>query len=640
MDPPARGARRADDHRRGRAPPRRANGRGHGHAPGRGAKGGPGRRARQPQRRRQGRRRDRRRAAARRHLRPHARGRAPRPRRRPQDARPSARHRGRDAPAHGPRARRAHGVDRGRAAPPGPVGRGNRPSAPPPARRDRDAHWLRQRLRGPLRVEAPPMLGGRTPAQEQWRAAGGDGRAGGRSVLGAVIGRSLVLSLFLASVGTAAVATAAERCADCVSAGAASHTLRVPPGTPLAGYGAMKRRLLFPDVFGRDPHAFWFKPSTGERDPLVARALVLEAGPTRLAWVALDLIAVDGTFMQALEGRLARAGVPRTTLVVSASHTHSGPGAFIDSAVMGFVAVDRFDPDVRDTLVESAVTAIQRADRARTPALAAAVTVTAPAVTVSRLGRAIDPEIVVLKLTALDGSPRALVWNFAIHGTMLSPANLRLSGDVMGLASARLEQKLGVPALFVNGAVGDVSPRRHGEAAMVDTAAALAAAVEDGWTRARPAPVTTLRVAERTVRLPAAAVSLERCFGAWVPSFFAIPLGSAMPRAVSLVAAALGETAWVAFPGELQTALGQAIKREAGARFAPVVVAGLSNEYLGYFMTPDDARAGTYVACAMVYRRTTGRCLTEAAIDLLRGLGGESRSAPAASACDAAGGSR
>src|SRR5262249_56241517 len=134
-----------------------------------------------------------------------------------------------------------------------------------------------------------------------------------------------------------AVAAAAERCADCVSAGAAAEPLRVPPGTPLAGYGAMKRRLLFPDVFGRDPHAFWFKPSTGERDPLVTRALVLEAGATRLAWVALDLIAVDGTFTRALRARLERAGVPRATVIVSASHPHSGPGAFTDPVALGLL---------------------------------------------------------------------------------------------------------------------------------------------------------------------------------------------------------------------------------------------------------------------------------------------------------------
>src|SRR5215510_9353901 len=596
MDPPARGARRPHHHRRGRAPSGRADGRGHGHHPGRGAQGGAGRRTRQSNGRRQGRRRHRRRATARRHLRPHARRRAPRPRRRAQDPRSPARDRGRNAPAHGPGARRQDRVDRGRATPARPVGRGDRPRAPPPARRHRDAHWLHQRLRGPLRVEALPVLGRRAPAQEQRRAARGDGRAGRRPVRGEVIGRSLVLSILLALAGVTTAAAAAQRCAECVTAGAASETVRVPAGAPLAGYGAMKRRLLLPDVFDRHAHAFWFKPATGERDSLVTRALVLESGATRLAWVTLDLVAVDGAFVGAVQAELARAGVPATTLVVSASHTHSGPGAFMDSRVVGVIAMDRFDREVRDALVASAATAIRRADRARAPALAAAVSVTAPAVTASRLGKPLDPEIVVLKLTALGGS--------------------------------RLEQRLGVPALFVNGAVGDVSPARHGEAAMVDTAAALAAAVESGWTQARPVPVTTLRIAERRVELPAAAVSLRRCFGSWVPGFFALPLGSAMPRAVSLVAAALGDTAWVTFPGELQTALGQTIKREAHRRFASVAVAGVSNGYLGYFTTREDARDGRYVTCATVYPYAVGRCLTEAAIDALRGLPLESRSAP------------
>jgi len=455
-----------------------------------------------------------------------------------------------------------------------------------------------------------------------------------------VIGRSLLLGLLLGSAVLATVASAAERCAECVTAGAAAAAVRVPPGTPLAGYGGGKRRLAFPDVLGRYPHAFWFKPSVGERDPLITRALVLETGATRLAWVTIDLVAVDGTFVRAVEDRLARVGVPRATLLVSASHTHSGPGAFMDAGVMGLIAVDRFDPAVREALVTSAVAAIQEADRARAPALAASASVSAPGVTVSRLGEALDPEIVVLKLTTVDGAPLALVWNFAIHGTMLSAGDLRLSGDVMGLASARIERQLGAPALFVNGAVGDVSPARHGEAAMVETASTLAAAVEAGWSQARAAPVTALRVAERTIALPAPMVSLRRCLGAWVPGFLGLPLGSAMPRAAPLVAAALGDTAWVTFPGELQTALGLAIKREGRARFASVFVAGLSNGYLGYFTTPGDASRTTYVTCASLYGRAAGRCLADAAIDVLRGLRPESRAAARpAPACDVDAGS-
>jgi len=108
-----------------------------------------------------------------------------------------------------------------------------------------------------------------------------------------------------------------------------------------------------------------------------------------------------------------------------------------------------------------------------------------------------------------------------------------------------------------------------------------------------------------------------------------------MPRAVSLVAAALGDTAWVTFPGELQTALGQVIKREAHARFASAFVAGLTNDYLGYFTTPEDARSATYVACATVYGPTAGRCLADAASDLLRALPESGSATRTPATCDA-----
>jgi len=250
----------------------------------------------------------------------------------------------------------------------------------------------------------------------------------------------------------------------------------------------------------------------------------------------------------------------------------------------------------------------------------------APPVTLSRLGRPLDSEIVVLKVTSASGAPLALVWNFSIHGTMLPASNLRLSGDVMGVASARLEQKLGAPALFVNGAVGDVSPARHGEAAMRETADLLAAAVEAGWARARPAPVSTLRVMQRQVGLPAAALSLRGCLGRWMPAFVRLPLRSALPDETELVGVALGDTSWVTIPGELQTALGQTIKREGRELFASTFVAGLSNDYLGYFVTPIDARRSGYVACATLYGPDAGACLTDAAVDLLYRLRGRPRS--------------
>jgi hypothetical protein len=309
----------------------------------------------------------------------------------------------------------------------------------------------------------------------------------------------------------------------------------------------------------------------------------------------------------------------------------------MDSELGGLIAVDRMDSTVRSALIDAAAAAIRRADGARVPALVAAARVTAPAVTSSRIREPLDPEIVVLKVTRTDGTPLAVVWNFAIHGTMFPAGSLQLSGDVMGAASAMLEQRLGAPALFVNGAVGDVSPAGHGITALRETAGALAAAVEAGWAEARAVPAVGLRVARRRLALPRPTVSLKRCVGGWVPGFFAIPLVG-LPAETELIGTAVGDTAWVTIPGELQTSFGLAIKRELRGLFGAVFLAGLSNDYLGYFMGPEAAGSKSYVACATLYGPDTGPCLADAALDLFYRLAERPRPASRSSPrCGAAG---
>jgi hypothetical protein len=67
------------------------------------------------------------------------------------------------------------------------------------------------------------------------------------------------------------------------------------------------------------------KLSTGTLDPLYARVLVLEAVETRLALVTLDLGRTfnEGELTQLREEVKSAAGI--SFLIVTASHTHSGP---------------------------------------------------------------------------------------------------------------------------------------------------------------------------------------------------------------------------------------------------------------------------------------------------------------------------
>jgi neutral ceramidase len=406
-----------------------------------------------------------------------------------------------------------------------------------------------------------------------------------------------------------------------LTAGAARVEFKLPPGTPLGGYGSLARRLSVPDVLGRHRHAFWFRPHAGERDRLAARALVLEGDGRRVVWVAADLIGVDRGLTADLARRLGVGAVAGDALILSASHTHSGPGAFSDSALMGFVALDRGDAWVRSAILDAMAAAARQADRARAPARIGTLAVPGPDVTKPRLGEAVDHELTVMKVTgAADRRPIALLWNFAVHGTMLGARNLRLSGDVMGVASAQVEATVGVPVLFVNGAVGDVTPRRRGEAALAATAEQLARAVEQTARGIQARDATPPVVARERVSLGAAALTLRHCVADWIPDGVRVPLGRAFPTDAMLVAVRAGDTAWVTMPGELQSALGLRIKQAARGRVAAPFVAGLSNDYLGYFVRREDWGRVSYVTCASLYGAGAGERLADTAARLLDGV--------------------
>ena len=70
----------------------------------------------------------------------------------------------------------------------------------------------------------------------------------------------------------------------------------------------------------------------------------------------------------------------------------------------------------------------------------------------------VDRRIGLLRIDREDGSPMALIANYPIHGTVLGPQNLKISGDAPGVVAEYVEQKIGVPLLFINGALGNLAP--------------------------------------------------------------------------------------------------------------------------------------------------------------------------------------
>jgi Neutral/alkaline non-lysosomal ceramidase, N-terminal len=402
-------------------------------------------------------------------------------------------------------------------------------------------------------------------------------------------------------------------------AGAAAVDVSLPPGVPLGGYGGFPRRAWLPDVFGRHPYAFWFRPSTGVHDPFRVRSLALESGRVRLLWLTVDLVGIDPTLLAELRARLARQGLGDVAVIAAASHTHSGPGAYGDSALFGFIAIDRRSSAVRDRILDGLERAAREALARTGPASVAWGRTDVTDITDSRVQERLDPELGVLKVTRPDGQPVAIVWNYAIHGTALGRDNLLLSGDLMGEASARLERELGVPALFVNGAVGDVSPRPRGWPGVKVAGGALAEGAARAWAQAGEGS-RELEVVQARVTLPSPAVALRNCLGGWTPGGMTLGLSAALPSSSEIVAASVGGTGWVTIPGELDTRLGAAVKAAGRGRFDHVFVAGVSNDYLGYFLTPEHYRRPSYIACSSLYGERGGEIVRDAAVAALNRL--------------------
>jgi len=415
-------------------------------------------------------------------------------------------------------------------------------------------------------------------------------------------------------------AAGAEAQAGRLLAGAISVTVDLPGDTPLAGYGGFPRRAWIPDLIGRAPDTFWFRPSTGVHDPIRVRALVLEGGGIRLLWLAVDLVGMDPTLVGELRARLERLGLHYAAVIAAASHTHSGPGAYARSDLFGFLAVDRESPRVRGRLFAAMEDAARQAERRKRPATIGTGRSEITGVAESRIHGPLDPELGVLRVVGTDSRPVAVLWNYAIHGTALGRENFKLSGDVMGDASARIEEQLGAPALFVNGAVGDVSPRQRGLDGVAAIGKTLSAGVLALWPRVAADSDQRLGATVETAELPTPALELRNCLGRWVPRGTRLGLRSALPGSADILVVAMGRSAWVVIPGELETRLGLEIKEAGRGRFAQTFIAGVANGYQGYFLDPEQFRTPSYIACGSIYGERGGEIVRDAAITAVRDL--------------------
>lgn len=386
-------------------------------------------------------------------------------------------------------------------------------------------------------------------------------------------------------------------------AGVGKADITPPVGTPLAGYGARAG-----------------KPSTGVHDPTEARALVIDNGAEKVAFVSVDHLGYDHAMVERVRSIASAATqIKPDRIFVMSSHTHAGGGAYLEIFP---ILAGRFDPKVRAFYEERAAEAIVRANRDLKPARIAIGAGEARGISRFRSkwppDGPVDAEVGVIRVDlAATGKPLAVLMNFAAHPTVLGAKNFEFSADFVGYARRAVETMMGgeVVAIFANGAQGTIAPHAFQgnteweRAENVGTI--LAAEVVKVSLMIKPQDTTEIKLARATFDIKPQP-----------PASF--PAGVPFPPSYTTEVNAISfdnRVAFVTIPGELSSILNLQIKERGRLLgFEKTFLLGLTNDALGYIITEDEYRHRTYESTISLFGPNFGSFITNEAFQALEKL--------------------
>ncbi len=220
---------------------------------------------------------------------------------------------------------------------------------------------------------------------------------------------------------------------------------------------------------GYDP-----RRSTGVHDRIFHRILAMDDGKTQFYLIASDLCLFSpSVYVEAAQRLQRELSIEPKNVWWTVTHTHAAPevgppgmyGALLGRSDHEWSR--EYDNTVTDLLVQG----VKKARANLKPARIAIGTGISMA-NINRRARdvdgtvtlglnpdgPVDRQIGILSLQHPDGSPIAVIANFAMHGTVMSGDNLQISGDAPGTVESYVEDKISAPMFYVNGAAGNLAP--------------------------------------------------------------------------------------------------------------------------------------------------------------------------------------
>ena len=409
--------------------------------------------------------------------------------------------------------------------------------------------------------------------------------------------------------------------------------------------------------------------STSVHDALLSSALYLSDGRTRVIFVANDIIFVGKPSATRIRERVSKlTSVPAGNIMITATHTHSGPITLDYLSNEGDPIVPKTDPEYVRFMEEVVVSVACEAVRRARPAEVGLSLANGLGIGTNRRdpkGPA-DPEVPVLVVRSVpDRKYLACMLVYSMHPTVLHEDSTLISADFPGMTKQFLQREVlgpDCPILYHTGPAGNQSPRHSTTANTFPEAERLGHLLGEAVAKVIPqidylTPVS-LACLQRFVELPRssflpveqaeaglklAKARLEhlRVSGAprqqvrtaecdWFGAGEALTLARAatdsrldqaielcLPAEIQLVK--VGPWAFVGWQGEIFVEYALAVK----ARAKDTYLISLANgELQGYIVTEEAAAEGAYEAGNALFAPAGGLVLVNETLAMLSRCGG------------------
>lgn len=351
---------------------------------------------------------------------------------------------------------------------------------------------------------------------------------------------------------------------DALQVGVGRQDITPPLGTPSAGYEKRKGA-----------------PMQGVLDPLYATAMVVDTGTHKLVFCSVDNLGLPFSTCEEIK---KRAHLENCSYFIGSSHTHSGGGAYFDVPVVGELLAGKFDPAIKERYIQGISQAIIDAANSMQPAKIGLGYSKVEGITEYRSKWPekceLENDLAIIKVTKADGSPLAILCNFALHPTVLKADNMLFSSDFVGPLRQKLQSELGnVMCLYFNGAQGEIIPPSLECQEIGNTLAERAAAL---WRETDVSDSFDVQHHRHTYSF----------IPETTPYGFTVPLET-YPTELSLLVVNKSHL-FVAMPGELSCLYNTLLKKEClKLGYSHLSVLGLTNDAHGYILMPEAWHAKT-----------------------------------------------